>query len=53
MLGNTETLKRASASVGRAQAISAQTDEVAVTIMEDLDDQKASLLRTRNNVNYV
>ena len=53
MLGNTDTLKRASASVGRAQAISAQTDEVAVAIMEDLDDQKTSLLRTRNKVNHV
>ncbi|XP_064402878.1 vesicle transport through interaction with t-SNAREs homolog 1B-like [Halichondria panicea] len=53
LLGNTETLKRASASVGRAQAISAQTDEVAVTIMEDLDDQKASLLRTRNNLTTI
>lgn len=50
MLANTETLKRASASVGRAQQVSAQTDEIAVNIMEDLDDQKASLLRTRSKV---
>ncbi len=52
LLGNTDTLKRASASVGRAQAISGQTDEIAVNILEDLDDQKTSLLRTRNKVSF-
>ncbi len=53
LLGNTDTLKKASASVGRAQAISAQTDDIAVNILEDLDDQKTSLLRTRNKVSFV
>jgi len=30
--------------------VSAQTDAIAVDIMEDLEDQKASLLRTRGKV---
>ena len=81
LLKNTETLKRASASLYRAQQVSAQTgthththkhayslrsygvsvryyesvfflatDEIADNVVVELDDQRASLLRTRNRV---
>ena len=50
LLKNTETLKRASGSLARAHQVSADTDQIAVGVMGDLDDQKASLVRTRNRV---
>lgn len=50
LLKNTDALKRASGSLARAHQVSANTDQIAVGVMEDLDDQKASLIRTRNRV---
>ena len=50
LLRNTDTLKRASGSLARAHQVSADTDQIAVGVMEDLDDQKATLVRTRNRV---
>lgn len=50
LLKNTETLKRASGSLARTHQVSADTDQIAVGVMGDLDDQKASLVRTRNRV---
>ena len=52
LLKNTETLKRASGSLARAQQVSAETDQIGVGVMEDLGDQKATLIRTRNRVSY-
>ena len=50
LLKNTETLKRASGSLARAQQVSANTDQIGVGVLEELDDQKASLVRTKNRV---
>lgn len=50
LLKNTETLKRASGSLARAHQVSADTDQVGIGVMENLEDQKASLIRTRNRV---
>ena len=50
LLKNTDTLKRASGSLARAHHVSADTDQIAVGVMEDLDDQKVTLLRTKNRV---
>ena len=52
LLKNTETLKRASGSLARAQQVSAETDQIGVGVIEDLSDQKATLVRTRNRVSY-
>ena len=50
LLKNTETLKRASGSLARAHQVSADTDQIAVGVMEDLDAQKETLVRTKNRV---
>ena len=50
LLKNTETLKRASGSLARAYQVSADTDQIAVGVMEDLDAQKETLVRTKNRV---
>lgn len=50
LLKNTETLKRASGSLARAHQVSADTDQVGIGVMENLEDQKSSLIRTRNRV---
>ncbi len=52
LLKNTETLKRASGSLARAHHVSAETDQIGVGVIEDLGDQKATLIRTRNRVSY-
>ena len=50
LLKNTDTLRRASSSLARAHQVSADTDQIGVGVMEDLSDQKATLVRTRNRV---
>ena len=50
LLKNTEMLKRASGSLARAHQVSADTDQVAVGVMEDLGEQKETLVRTKNRV---
>ena len=50
LLKNTDALRRASGSLARAHQVSADTDQLAVGVMEDLSDQKATLVRTRNRV---
>jgi hypothetical protein len=50
LLKNTDTLHRTSGTLHRAQQVSANTDEMAVNIMTELDGQKTTLLRTRNRV---
>jgi vesicle transport through interaction with t-SNAREs protein 1 len=47
---NTSTLQRASDSVYRAQQVSADTDVIASNIMEELGEQRQTLVRTRNRV---
>lgn len=51
LLRNTDTLHRTSGNLHHAQEVSARTDEIADNIMNDLDEQKSSLIRTRNRVN--
>ena len=50
LLKNTDTLNRASASLHRAQKISAQTDRMGANIIDELGEQRSSLVRTRNKV---
>lgn len=53
LLKNTDTLRRASSSLARAHQVSADTDQIAVGVMEDLGEQKETLVRTRNRVSYM
>ena len=53
LLKNTETLKRASGNLARAHQVSADTDQIAVGVMEDLGEQKETLVRTKNRVRYI
>jgi len=46
----TRALNRASASLHRAKQVSADTDEIAVRAMDELEDQGVQLVRTRNRV---
>ena len=50
LLNNTDTLKRTSASLHRAQQVSAHTSEMATNIMDDLGQQKLTLVKSRNRV---
>ncbi|XP_065067759.1 vesicle transport through interaction with t-SNAREs homolog 1B-like [Rhopilema esculentum] len=50
MLEGLDSLQKSSASVERSQRIAAETDEVGVQIIGDLEDQRESLLRTRDKV---
>jgi len=50
MIEGLESLNRGSQSVGRSQRIAAETDEVGVQIIGDLDDQRESLIRTKDKL---
>jgi vesicle transport through interaction with t-SNAREs protein 1 len=50
LLQGSESLKRSSASVARAQQISAETDQIAVDVIDELGNQRESLERTRDRV---
>ena len=49
MSGN-ESLNRASASIARSHQVAAETDEVGSGIINELDTQRESLVRTRDRV---
>ncbi|XP_057315879.1 vesicle transport through interaction with t-SNAREs homolog 1B-like [Hydractinia symbiolongicarpus] len=50
MLEGLDSLNRGSQSVARSQRIAAETDEIGVQIIGDLDDQRESLLRSKDKV---
>ncbi|XP_003385565.1 PREDICTED: vesicle transport through interaction with t-SNAREs homolog 1B-like [Amphimedon queenslandica] len=50
VLRNTEAMKRATYSVHKAQEISAETDQIADNIVNELGEQRQTLLRTRDRV---
>lgn len=50
LMKGSESLKRSSASVGRAQQIAAETDQIAVDVIDELGNQRESLERTRDRV---
>ncbi|KAL5463250.1 hypothetical protein EMCRGX_G032130 [Ephydatia muelleri] len=50
LLQKTETMRRASESLKRAQQVSEETDQIGIEIIEDLSEQKESLLRTRSRL---
>ena len=50
LLANTDTLHRASNSLARAQEVSSETDYIATGIIDDLSDQRQTLIRTRNKL---
>ncbi|XP_041468119.1 vesicle transport through interaction with t-SNAREs homolog 1B-like [Lytechinus variegatus] len=50
VIGGIESLNRASQSLDRTQRIAAETDEIGVGILDELDGQKEQLIRTRERV---
>ncbi|XP_064622863.1 vesicle transport through interaction with t-SNAREs homolog 1B-like [Lineus longissimus] len=50
LMQGTESLKRSTASVGRAQQIAAETDQIAVDVIDELGNQRESLERTRDRL---
>ena len=50
MIEGLESLDRGSQSVVRSQRIAAETDEIGVQIIGDLDDQRESLIRTKDRL---
>ena len=51
LLQGTDTLNRASASLERTNRIAAETDEIGVGIIDELDSQKEQLISARDKVN--
>jgi len=45
-----ESLARAGQSVARSQRVAAETDEIGVQIIGDLDDQREALIRTKDKL---
>ena len=50
LLQGTETLNRSSASIDRTHRIAAETDEIGVGIIDELDQQKEQLISARDKV---
>eukprot|EP00057_Strongylocentrotus_purpuratus_P024443 XP_011678917.1 PREDICTED: vesicle transport through interaction with t-SNAREs homolog 1B [Strongylocentrotus purpuratus] len=50
VIGGIESLNRTSQSLDRTQRIAAETDEIGVGILDELDGQKEQLIRTRERV---
>jgi vesicle transport through interaction with t-SNAREs protein 1 len=50
LLQGTASLTRASDSIARSHAISAETDQIGADILDDLGTQRESLVRTRNRL---
>ncbi|XP_046849093.1 vesicle transport through interaction with t-SNAREs homolog 1B-like [Xenia sp. Carnegie-2017] len=50
LLQGTDILNRTSDSVARSQQIAAESEQIGVEIIDDLDNQRESLLRTRDRL---